>query len=73
MVDDSDPKRNERVQEWARAMQKAGKLRVLPVLHHKQTGRNGADLPPTGTQNGQKVNLNEVFKAAVSVQGHGTE
>ncbi|HPG47144.1 MAG TPA: hypothetical protein PKW76_15815 [bacterium] len=64
MVDDSDPKRNERVEEWARAMQKAGKLRVLPVLHHKQTGRNGANLPPTGTQNGQKVSIADILKAA---------
>ncbi|MCP4353761.1 MAG: hypothetical protein GY795_50585 [Desulfobacterales bacterium] len=64
MVDDSNPLRNKVVEGWAETIKDDGKLNVLPVLYHDQTGINGADLPDFGTQNSKKVFMSNLFQEA---------
>lgn len=49
MVDDSDEKRNNVVEEWAETLRHEMKsINVMDVLYHAQTFENGADLPEKG-------------------------
>jgi hypothetical protein len=51
MVDDSDPKRNERVEEWARAMQKGWKVTSTACFAFTNKRSKWSESAPNRDQN----------------------